>query len=36
MIKSIAEVNKMGIKKLIEKIDETKSRFFEKINKIDE
>ena len=36
IIKIRAETNDLGMKKTIEKISETKSWFFEKINKIDE
>ena len=35
IIKIRAEINEIETKKTIEKINETKSRFFEKINKID-
>ena len=35
IIKIRAEINDVGMKKTIEKINETKSWFFEKINKID-
>jgi hypothetical protein len=34
IIKIMVEVNKMGTKKAIHRINETKSWFFEKINKI--
>ena len=35
MIKIRAEINKIELKKLIQKNNESKSWFFEKINKID-
>jgi hypothetical protein len=35
IVKLLAEINKIGSKRTIQRINETKSWFFEKINKID-